>query len=265
MPNVDSDSAAACSSTTPVPRIALEGAFNLRDLGGHRSRDGRHVAPGRLYRSDALWQLSDAAVEQLSALGLRTVCDFRAPHECERRRNRLPAVAAPRTVILGFTPLGTQEAWDRVNQRSISPQGVADYMCDHYRALATVHTEFFAGLFATLLEAESLPLLFHCASGKDRTGFAAAIVLTALDVPREHILADYVISDRAEHRRNLDHLFGPQVDPGCREAVAAASPRYLKAAFDALEAQWGDSDRYLREAMRLSEADRRRLQSLLLV
>ncbi|WP_420464476.1 tyrosine-protein phosphatase [Panacagrimonas sp.] len=249
----------------PVDRIPLQGAINLRDLGGHPTRDGRRVAPGRLYRSDALWELSDADVERLAELGLRTVCDFRAPHECARRQNRLPARTPPRTLELGFTPQGTQENWDAINRRAIAPQGVVAYMHEHYRALATVHVEHFAQLFQGLLEADALPLLFHCASGKDRTGFAAAIVLTALDVPREHIVADYAISDRAAHRRNLDHLFGPQSDPACRAAVAAAHPDYLNAAFRAVEDGWGSTDEYLRRAMRLDEKARARLRGLLLI
>lgn len=250
--------------TGPVPRLPFDGAINLRDLGGHPTRDGRRVAHGRLYRSDALWQLSDADVGRLAQLRVRTVCDFRAPHECLQRVNRLPEAPPPRTVELGFTPLGTQENWDAINRRTITPEGVADYMCEHYRALAGTHTEYYARLFEALLEADSLPLLFHCASGKDRTGWAAAAVLSALDVPRPHILSDYVISDRPEHQRNLDHLFGPQADPACRAAVAAAHPRYLLAAFDTVEQRWGSMDGYLSQALGLGQAERERLRELLL-
>lgn len=249
----------------PVDRIVLDGALNLRDLGGHPTADGRRVAAGRLFRSDALWQLSDADVERIAALNLRTVCDFRAIPECRDRANRLPATAMPRTLELGFTPLGTQENWDAINRRIATPDSVFRYMCDHYRALAVVHTEFYAAFFSALLEDQALPLLFHCASGKDRTGWAAAAVLSALDVPREHILADYAISDRPSHQRNLDHLFGPQADPACRARVAAAHPHYLLAAFEAVEQRWGDMDHYLHQALGLDPAGRRRLRDLLLV
>lgn len=250
------------SSSHPEGRVAFDGAHNFRDFGGQFTRDGRRVARGRLYRSDALWQLSDADLERFGALGIRTVCDFRADHERERWPNRLPTAALVRSLGLGFTPLGTQAAWDAVNRGELSAEGVRAYMCDHYRALAGVHTEYYAAMFRALLEPESVPFLVHCASGKDRTGFAAAIILTSLGVPREAVLADYVISDR--YRRELWHLFHREVDPGCYDAVGAASPTYLQAAFDLIDEQFGGEARYLREAMGLSDADRARLETMLL-
>ena len=75
------------NDAAPVPRAArleFDGALNFRDLGGLCTRDGRRVAAGRLFRSDALWQLSARDLERLATLRLRTVCDLRAAHECER-------------------------------------------------------------------------------------------------------------------------------------------------------------------------------------
>jgi protein-tyrosine phosphatase len=246
----------------PEGRIAFEGAHNFRDFGGQPTRDGRRVARGRLYRSDALWQLSDADLERFGALGIRTVCDFRADHERERWPNRLPEAATLRSLGLGFTPLGTQAAWDAVNRGELSAEGVRAYMCDHYRALAGTHTEYYAGMFRALLEPDAVPFLVHCASGKDRTGFAAAIILLSVGVPREAVLADYVISDR--YRRELWHLFHRQVDPGAYDAVGAAAPAYLQAAFEVIDERHGGEDRYLREVMKLSDADLVRLRELLL-
>ena len=252
-------------STSPHPegRVAFEGAHNFRDFGGQRTRDGRRVARGRLFRSDALWQLSDADLERFAALGIRTVCDFRADHERAKWPNRLPPEAtALRSLGLGFTPLGTQAAWDAVNRGELSAEGVRAYMCEHYRALAETHTEFYASMFRALLEPDAVPFLVHCASGKDRTGFAAAIILISLGVPRDAVLADYVISDR--YRRELWHLFHRQVDPGAYDAVGAAAPAYLEAAFAVIDERDGGEAGYLREVMGLSDADRARLATLLL-
>lgn len=250
------------SPLNPEGRVAFEGALNFRDFGGQRTRDGRRVARGRLYRSDALWQFSDADLERFAALGIRTVCDFRADHERERWPNRLPQAATLRSLGLGFTPQGTQAAWDAVNRGELSAQGVRDYMCDHYRALAGVHTEFYAAMFRALLEPDAVPFLVHCASGKDRTGFAAAIILLSLGVPREAVLADYVLSDR--YRRDLWHLFHRHVDPGAYDAVGAAAPAYLEAAFEVIDQRHGGEARYLREVMGLGDTDRARLAELLL-
>lgn len=243
-------------------RSGFEGAINFRDFGGQPTRDGRRVARQRLYRSDALWQFTDVDLERFSTLGIRTVCDFRADHERERWPNRLPQSSPPRSLGLGFTPRGTQAAWDAVNRGELSAEGVRAYMCDHYRALATVHTEYYARMFAAMLEPDALPFLVHCASGKDRTGFAAAIILLSLGVARDAVMADYVISDR--NRRELWHLFHRQVDPGAYAAVSAASPEYLSAALEAIDAGWGGEDRYLREALGLGDDEREQLRQRLL-
>lgn len=240
----------------------FQGALNFRDFGGVLTRDGRRVARGRLFRSDALWQLSDADLTAFAALGIRTVCDFRADHERERWPNRLPPLDPPTTLALGFSPRGTHKAWDAINRGELDPAGAVRFMQEHYRALAAHHAEHYAQMFASLLQPGAVPFLVHCASGKDRTGFAAAVILLALDVPRQTIVADYVLSDA--NRRELWHLFGRHVDPGCYEAVAAAAPAYLEAAFEAMEAGWGDVDGYLREAMRLDVTAQGRLRELLL-
>jgi protein-tyrosine phosphatase len=250
------------SSPHPEGRVAFDGALNFRDFGGQSTRDGRRVARGRLYRSDALWQLSDADLERFDALGIRTVCDFRAEHERQRWPNRLPSASALRSLGLGFTPLGTQSAWDAVNRGELSAEGVRAYMRDHYRALADAHTEFYVEMFRALLEPDAVPFLVHCASGKDRTGFAAAIILLSVGVDRDAVLADYVLSNR--YRRDLWHLFHRQVDPGAYDAVGAAAPEYLEASFEVIDQRHGGEGRYLREVMRLSDADRERLRSLLL-
>lgn len=253
------------NDAAPVPRavrLEFDGALNFRDLGGLRTRDGRRVAAGRLFRSDALWQLSARDLERLATLRVRTVCDLRAAHECERWPNVLPDTCVLRTLNLGFTPRGTQDAWDAINRGELSAEAVRAYMRDHYRALVQVHPAHYARLFEALAQPEALPLLVHCASGKDRSGWAAALILMALDVPRDEILADYVISDR--HRRELSHLFGPHVDPAAREAVASADPAYLQAAFDLVDAQWGGDTAYLEQVMGVDARARASLRERLL-
>lgn len=243
-------------------RIPFEGAINFRDLGGYPTRDGRRVAWGRLYRSDALWQFTDGDLKRFASLGIRTVCDLRAEPERLRWPNRLPAQDPPTTLALGFTPHGTLDTWAAINRGEITPQGVSDYMRKHYRAFADLHVEHFAAAFLALLQPGAIPALIHCASGKDRTGFGAAMILLALGVSRADILEDYAVSDR--HRRSLSHLFHDQVDPLAYEAVAAARTFYLESALEQVDRYPGGEDRYLAERLGMDAPRRQRLQSLLL-
>ncbi|MFI6359098.1 tyrosine-protein phosphatase [Streptomyces sp. NPDC050743] len=81
--------------TATVHRIALQGAVNVRDLGGYRTDKGRQVRYGQVFRSDALGRSTEADVSTLAALNLRTVVDFRVPLEVQRDgADRRPAGAA---------------------------------------------------------------------------------------------------------------------------------------------------------------------------
>lgn len=265
-PNVsimNTEPSLATSPQTPRERrIALEGAINFRDLGGYPTRDGRRIAWGRLYRSDALCSLSASDLERIEALGLRTVCDLRSEEERGRRPNRLPEQGRTRTVAVGFMPHGARDVWDAISRGELGAESAAQHMLGHYSAFVETHACHFASLIDTLLQAEALPALIHCASGKDRTGFGVAAILLALGVSRETILSDYIISDR--HRRDLSYLFGTHIDPRVYEAVAAAPANYLLASFERIDQGWGGEDRYLREVLRLDDERRLHLQSLLL-
>jgi protein-tyrosine phosphatase len=243
-------------------RLPFTGAVNFRDLGGYSTIQGRTTAWGRLFRSDSLSALTDADLEALSRLGLSTVCDLRRDHERITFPNRLPTLGAPRTLELGFSPRGSIEMWDAINRGELDAPGVHEEMRTHYRRLVLEHTAEYARLLQVLLEPGAMPALIHCASGKDRTGFAVAIILMAVGVPRATIVEDYVISDR--HRRDLSHLTEEGAHPAAVDAVAQAIPAYLEAAFEAIDTQWGGEDAYLAGPLRLSAARRDQLRSLLL-
>ncbi|HKY92203.1 MAG TPA: tyrosine-protein phosphatase [Nevskiaceae bacterium] len=243
-------------------RLPFTGAVNFRDLGGYAAVDGRTTAWGRLFRSDSLSALTEEDLEALGRLGLSTVCDLRKDHERVAFPNRLPTQFAPRTFCLGFSPRGSTEMWDAINRGELLEPDVLEEMRMHYRRLALEHAEDYGRFLKLLLEPGALPALVHCASGKDRTGFAVAIVLMALGVPRATIVEDYVISDL--HRRDLSHLAHEGAHPAAVNAVAQAIPGYLEAAFETIDATWGGEEAYLARALGLSATQRERLRDLLL-
>jgi len=239
--------------------VRLEGALNVRDLGGLPTLDGKLTRHGVLFRADTLAHLTAKDQARLGALGLTTVIDLRTDDERMRAPDRLPEGPPPAVRALGFLPRGNIEMFSAINAGELDAEDAVQAMMAQYRRLTLEHHERYQAFVQTLLGPGSRPLLFHCASGKDRTGIAAAIVLLALDVPRATVLEDYVISNF--QRRPID-LFTAGASAPAVEQVMAADPRYLAAAFAAMEEASGSVPAYLAELGLDSEA-RRHLRALL--
>lgn len=252
------DAPDARMSPHPPRRIVLSGAVNFRDLGGYATADGRRVCRARVFRADQLADLSDEDLRVVRALGLRHICDLRADVERAQRPNRV--VPGVRVHAIGFMPKGGAELMAQAG--SLTVEQVEQQVGEIYRDFICERRAAFAQLFALMLEADALPLLFHCTSGRDRTGTAAALLLSALGVPRGTILADYELSNA--YRRDLRFQLGEHVDPVVMAAITRAHPAYLHTAFEAMQDGWGSTENYLRQALGLSDAARTRLQALLL-
>lgn len=198
-------------------RVAVEGSLNLRDLGGYEAADGRRVRWGRLYRSDQLGDLDAAGTAQLQALGLRTVIDFRG--EKERDHSPTPPLAGVESLHLPMAGRsGDQKgATDLVLSGELAEVD-DDFMALLYQGMLAAFPTHFGELVRRAASPQHEPVLFHCAAGKDRTGVAAALVLSALGVSDEQVVADYALTDRyrTEHRieqiRPIVEEYGIPVD-----------------------------------------------------
>ena len=242
-------------------RIPLDGAVNFRDLGGYETADGRRLRWGRVFRSDSLAELSAADLSRLEGLGVRTVCDFRGEPEREHKPNR-PLGAAVTTHAIGFMPQGGDELLIAARDGSIDPTEIERRVQDIYRRFAVKHSASFAQLLELIASADALPLIYHCTSGRDRTGFASAMLLTALGVPRATIEADYALSN--VYRRDLRFQVGDAVSADVMSALTQAHPDYLRAALNAIEAVHGSIETYLRDCLGVDDTRRARLREHLL-
>jgi protein-tyrosine phosphatase len=246
---------------TPVRHVPLNGTTNLRDLGGYPTSDGRKVRWRAIYRSSNLSQLTDDDLAVFGRLRIRTVCDFRGDEERAAAPSRLPTATPPRVVNLGIRPkVGgpLQEILRTGETRGIDLRSL---IIEAYRAYARDHAAQYRGLFAELIEGDNHPLLFHCAAGKDRTGFAAAIVLTALGVPRASVFEDYELTN---HYWKGPGTLSSKLDPKVRAPLLAADPAYLEAAFAGIDATFGSTEAYFREGLGLDSRARERLRAQLL-
>jgi protein-tyrosine phosphatase len=227
--------------------IALGGSRNFRDLGGCTTLDGRRVRRGRLFRSGTLAYLTPAGQRGLAELGIRTICDLRTTRE----RLSEPSVALPTTIrtVSWDYELDHGAVMGAVRVTSPKPEEVRGAITEFYRTAPEDFAERFAQIF-DLLRTDQAPLVLHCTAGKDRTGVAAALLLTALGVSRTDVLADYVRSDQVtdfELLRNGDSWrFLRDLPPQVRAPLFAAEPAYIEAMLERVHECHGSVEQYLR-------------------
>ncbi|WBP89626.1 tyrosine-protein phosphatase [Kitasatospora cathayae] len=170
--------------------IEFEALHNFRDLGGCSATDGRTVRRGLLYRSDSLGKLTSRAdLERLQALGVRTVIDLRYDWEIAAK-GRVPDFDG-----LDFHNYSIEHR--PYDQASIDPElDPWRYLADRFAEVAEDGVKEIRQTLDVIIAAEA-PVVFHCMSGKDRTGLIAALVLTLLGVSEDDIAADFALTERA--------------------------------------------------------------------
>lgn len=248
----------------------VAGAHNFRDIGGYRTRDGFQVRSGLLFRSDTLSHLKVQDWKALEEHGIRTIVDFREPYEQDREPYRHPAFATVHELSIAVGGQNIrQELKDVVSGRS--DRNVNEVLVEIGRAFVTDHLGVYHQWLHMLIDQpDALPQVFHCSAGKDRTGFAAALVLRILGVPEETVFTDYLASnERLENfvRKTLRKV--RLVTLSRRKArlvrpLLVADRRYLAASFAAADEHYGDFDRFLTTGLELSVADVEILRSRLL-
>jgi protein-tyrosine phosphatase len=251
----------------PSRHVALDGAVNVRDIGGYRSTCGLEVLRGRLFRGDSLSQLSDADVARLDGLGLRTVIDFRTPGEILiSGSDRLPYGVEFASLPVTGGDLGAVyeliAGGDHERQRRELGDGqAASLMVEINRGFVADarQREAFGTALRLVCAPGRLPLLYHCSGGKDRAGWMTAIVLTALGVPRELVLRDYLLSNYF-HRTGYQKLrldlikTGIVADPELLRPIMEQSATYLGAAFEEADRRYRSFGRFLTRGLDVGDA-----------
>jgi protein-tyrosine phosphatase len=216
---------------------------NLRCLGGLATESGRRVRPGLFLRAPVLRTLDAAAEATLADLELTTIVDFRQPDE---------AAAAPAAFVGDFRlqcvslPIRTGAAARLLGYgHGVDDATATSAMIEVYRDFVRLNADVYAAFLRVIAEAPG-PVLFHCTAGKDRTGFAAGLILAALGVEAPAIMADYLATGV---------LWRPEADlvahiaPAARSAMLGVQPAYLEAAFEELDRLCGGARVFARDAL----------------
>ncbi|WP_093801163.1 tyrosine-protein phosphatase [Streptomyces sp. Wb2n-11] len=264
-----------------MPQIPATTVANLRDLGGTPLPGGRSVRPGFVLRSGQLDRMDPASDPAVAALPLRTVVDFRSAAERADHPDRVPdgARLIVADVLADRLAAGTARAAPAQLKHILSNPALAEQhlgggrarklFADTYRSFVTSGSARAAyRTFLTELGApDAGPLLFHCTAGKDRTGWAATLVLSLLGADDATIEREYLSVNPA-----VRQAFAPLVegfvaaggDPETALAVIGVVPEYLAAALDEAHARHGSVEKYVREGLGVSEESIARIRERLI-
>ena len=240
--------------------LPLEHGSNFRDIGGYPAAGGRHVKWGMIYRSGATPLLTDADLGAIGRLGLANMVDLRSSEERQLAPSRIGGVP--------YNAVGYSMAAIVGAMKPVAGQAVASPNDALYRQLPQMLAPQMRLLFARLLERKGA-LVYNCSAGQDRTGFATAMILSALGVPRQTILADYLLSTRYRHPEYEMAPFDPAAFPDNPAAkmfaqykgqkpqplMEADGTPYLVHALDAIDQRYGSVDAYLAKEAGVTAVD----------
>lgn len=256
------DVGAASAAAVGRRVIALEGQSNFRDLGGYETTDGRHVKWGMIFRSGELSHLTASDYERISALHVRTIYDLRDRSE----RASQPTVwgAGPVQTFASAKSGTVSSAMGPLADPNIDAARARAALANFYGEMPRLYAPEYRAIFHELL-ADDVPLLLHCTAGKDRSGLASALILTALGVPRTTVLQDYELTDQllkpstappqTEFMRRFQSL-----PAAVRHAMMSADPQYIESAFSAIETGYGSIDNYFLKELAVGPAQIKQLR-----
>ena len=243
------------SKNSHARHLNLEGASNFRDLGGYAARDGRKVRWRQIFRSNHLGHVTEADIAILRSLGVRSAFDFRGTEE---RVTALCGIGGIAVHSLPIEPTVVASLRARAAAgTALSSIDALDVMRDSYRNYVRHNTPSFRALFGHLLE-DRAPLVIHCTAGKDRTGFACALILHALGVSEDVIAEDYLLTNRLYRR---DPNSSSDLPDEVRRVLGSVETSFLAAAFEAIAEEYGGLEGYFSDGLNLGAEQRARLKA----
>lgn len=253
-------------------RHSLRSAPNFRDIGGVRTEDGRHVWRERLFRSEMIQAPGEADADVLKRCGIEIVFDLRSASEARSRPHRywVDNGVEIRAFDVGTDVRAKGSFWERLKDDG-GPEATLALLQAVYRSIPVAVAPALASMFAALSE-RPVPILFHCAAGKDRTGVTAALLYAALGVGRETIMVDYLATAErltpkwitAAKHSFLDAMGFPLPEESL-DLLVGVDQRLLEQSFAYLDRKFGGVAPFLEQHAGLSTDVRRRMQRHLLV
>jgi protein-tyrosine phosphatase len=239
-------------------QLSLQGTPNFRDLGGYETQDGRLLRWGKLYRSSKLSALTDEDIHYVNRLGVTLVCDFRQVIEQELEPTSLAGKNSPVLASLPVTPGSSHNFLENLHNGIIAVDDAAGFMEGINRDFVANQLPQYAEMFRLLLAGDQ-QLLIHCASGKDRTGFGAALILDVLGVDEEVIVDDYLLTNNylpvdkeiARLSKEFTDHAGSAVPEEVLRPMLEVRPEYIRACFEEIRKRYESKEHFFETALSL--------------
>jgi len=247
----------------------MDGTPNFRDLGGYSSSCGRQVRYGRLFRSGVLSQLSDADLDRMDQRNIVTICDYRRTEELERDPTRLHSLRPAKIAHMPIDPGSKNSFFEQMDgvggaESALIDIDMARFMVEINRAFVLEHHASFKLMLDEIHAlTDDQALLFHCAAGKDRTGFAAALILMCLNVPRETIIKDYMLtaqyfnpdSEILRMQKKYSEYGFDKIQPQLIRPMLEVREEFIKEAFVTIDEHYSSTDQFLEKRYGLASSD----------
>jgi len=229
--------------------IEIEGAQNLRDLGGYSNNEGRKIKWRKILRCGNLSRIKESENSKMAALNIQAICDFRTLSEQESMPDRW---YKPDEINRFSMPIGQGrlDKFDWMNHIA-KGEGKESHLYKANRSYVLKNAHRYQSFFKILLDEKNYPLIFHCTAGKDRTGFAAVLLLTALGVDEKTIMEDYLLTNTYLEKygwsmfERLSEKYGFDLEN--IKPILIADEVYLQGAFDAINEHFGSMENFLKK------------------
>lgn len=253
----------------------MEGIHNFRDFGGYQTVNGTQIKKGLLYRSGSLDKATNADLDKLAALGIKTICDLRSEQERIMEPDRIPDVKPVTFFNISMPPIVDyhSRSLKRLFSLMFGAERKTDYIAESYKAYrdyATGYLPQLKALFKRISNPENLPVLIHCSAGKDRTGVVSSLIQQMLGVDPDVAMDDYLITNQnmgaynADIMRRLSKLAYFGVPWKMYIPLFDARRDYLNAAFAQVKDEFGALENWMRSGLKFFEQDREELVDVLL-
>ena len=246
---------------TPGQSLGIASVPNLRDIGGYTTKDGKVVTRGIIYRSNQLNSISAEDMNKIAELGLKNDYDLRTKDEVAKLPDEIPP--GTKYTLLNVLADANQSSAAMLGKLLHNPSE-ANIKLGNGRIdslFITVYREFitlpsaqasYRELFLSFSNPGNTPALFHCTTGKDRTGWGAAALLSLLGVPSDVVMEDFLKSNDyiiPMYRKQIDGFVAAGGDSLIPLAIFGVKQEYLNASIDEMQNYYGTIEKYFSEGL----------------